>query len=136
MARFRLGLQEMFHSLARTEMMGQSQFHGRLNLLPRILSVEHEHGDKILDAHGFSLTCLESGQELFQRRRPRFPPTAQRTGAMEGPWPLLNQLQVVVRVKLPFVVTKEPWVSGELFAVREDLQACLLYTSPSPRDGL
>ena len=42
---------------------------------------------------------------------------------MEGPRPLLNQLQIVVRVKLPFVVAKEPWVSGELFAVMEDLQA-------------
>ena len=56
----------------------------------------------------------QGGQVSRQRRSGR--------AVVKGARSLLNQLQVVVRVQLPLVVTEEPKMPGQLLAVVEDLQ--------------
>src|SRR5664279_2243617 len=56
-------------------------------------------------------------------------------GEPEARSPLLVQMEGDVSVSLEdlLVVIADARIDGE---VREDLEGCLLYTSPSPRDGL
>ena len=52
-------------------------------------------------------------------------------GTMDG----LSKLEVVMRKVFQYAVEGKPW-AVQFIADRTEGKACLLYTSPSPRDGL
>jgi len=40
---------------------------------------------------------------------------------MKCPWPLLDQLQVVVRIQLLFIIAKDPWVRDQPHAAMKEV---------------
>lgn len=92
----------------------QSQLHRRLDLLAVVVPVQHQHGDKILDACRLLLLRLKLRQKPLQGGRPRRSPLPNHPGGIESSRLAPDQLQVVLGIELPFVVAEEPFVRGDL----------------------
>lgn len=69
-----------------------------------MLAVEHQGRNKILGSSGFSLSLAEAIQKLFITFRPDRPPLTDWPGTFKGHGPFLEKIQIMIRIKLPFIV--------------------------------
>lgn len=111
----------MFHSGAATHTILYRSLYRCFHLSGRMVTVEHQHHDKITGPIGFAMTCYKPASKPLQGLRPILAPLLDGPGRIESPRPLVKQVQVMVRGELPFVVAKHPLMDRYLFAPLEDL---------------
>ena len=97
-----------------------------------MLPIKHQHRDKIFDSGRFPLLLLKAPQKLLQTRRPGRTPLANHQGGIKRTGFAVDQFKVVLGIELSFIVSKEPFVRGNLFALIENLQ--FVHGQPGP-DG-
>ena len=94
----------MPHPIAGADIILYGHLNGGFNLAGRIIPVEHQNGNEILDAVCLSLSAAKSLQKRIERFWPALAPLPNGPGAVEGHWALPNKFQIMIRVKDPFVV--------------------------------
>ena len=83
-----------------------------------------------LDMHGFSISILPLSDQIAEALTFKVEPRA---------WPTPVSFEKPIVRALPCQLSRTDWVASEnplLKAVIQKCCSCLLYTSPSPRDGL
>ncbi len=93
--------------------MFKRRLHCCLNLRCFIVPIQHQNRAKIPGSIGSSLRKTEALQKSFKDFRSAYSPVADRSGAVKSHGPFLEQIEVMVRVKLPFVVAVKPFVNSK-----------------------
>ena len=99
----------------------EGKLHHGLDVLRRVVPVEHEHRYEVLYPRCVPLLLPEPCEELLEARRPLFTPPADDKGAVEGAGLASYQFQVMLGIELPLVVPEEPLVVCYPPAVMEDV---------------
>lgn len=125
----------MEYALAGTDVVFYSQLCCSFDFSGFMLSVEHEHVDEILDPFCLPLGTAKSLQKKAQGLRAAFPPLPDGACTVEGHGPLLDQFEVVIKIKTPFVVAVCSCVSGQLFGPGKNIDPIRVkqYSYPKAR---
>ena len=130
------------HAVAGANTIRDRQIHGRFNLAGLIIPVEQENTNKILDPFCFALSAAKTFQQKMQGLRPDLSPLLDGPGAMESHGPSLNQFEVMIGVKTPFIVAVQTLMRSQLLRAEKNLHPIRVeqHLHPEPRitarDGL
>ncbi len=116
-------LDKMLYPGAGTQAALKRPFHRRIDLVLALIAVEHKNGDKLPSSVCFTVVCDEPFQKPLQALRPTLSPLPDRPGGTECQRSFLQQFQVVVRVELPFVVSKKSAVGANPLPLIENLHS-------------
>src|SRR5664280_1021405 len=96
--------EKVTHPIAGADVILYGELNSGFNLAGRIIPVEHQNGNEILDAFCLPLGATKSLQKRIQRLRPALSPLPNGSCAVESHRTLLNKFQIMIRVENPFIV--------------------------------
>ncbi|SHI14644.1 hypothetical protein SAMN02745124_04369 [Desulfofustis glycolicus DSM 9705] len=111
----------MPHSLAGADAFLKSQLHRCFHLRRRIFTIQLQDRNKILDSSGIASALAQTVLQLLQACRPARLPLTDRPGTVERLRPLVQQIQVMIRIKLPFVATIQSFMAGQSATLEMDI---------------
>ena len=114
--------------------MFKRRLHCCLNLRCFIVPIQHQNRAKIPGSIGSSLRKTEALQKSFKDFRSAYSPVADGSGAVKSHGPFLEQIEVMVRVKLPFVAAVKPFVNSKPAGLEINFNTVHSRGGPIPSD--